>query len=100
MIDGDNLRHGLNKDLGFKEVDRIENLRRVGEVTKLMFDSGLIVLASFISPYKKDRKRIKKLFPRDRFMKFLLSINRKCERKRSKGSVQRLQEVKFKLHRN
>lgn len=75
LIDGDNLRHGLNKDLGFKEVDRIENLRRVGEVAKLMFDSGLIVLASFISPYKKDRKRIKKLFPSDRFIEIYVKAS-------------------------
>ena len=62
LLDGDNLRHGLNKDLGFKKEDRIENLRRVGEVTKILHDSGIVVLASFISPYKKDREAIKSLF--------------------------------------
>ena len=63
LLDGDNLRHGLNKDLGFKKEDRIENLRRVGEVAKILYDSGMIVLASFISPYKKDRDNIRELFP-------------------------------------
>lgn len=62
LLDGDNLRHGLNKDLGFKKEDRIENLRRVGEVAKILHDAGLVVLASFISPFKKDRKKIRSLF--------------------------------------
>lgn len=62
LLDGDNLRHGLNKDLGFKKEDRIENLRRVGEVAKILHDAGIVVLASFISPYKKDREAIKNLF--------------------------------------
>lgn len=68
MLDGDNLRHGLNKDLGFKKEDRIENLRRVGEVAKILYDSGVIVVASFISPYIKDRQRIRDLFPSDDFI--------------------------------
>lgn len=68
LLDGDNLRHGLNKDLGFKKEDRIENLRRVGEVAKILYDSGVIVLASFISPYKKDRDNIRKLFPSTDFI--------------------------------
>jgi bifunctional enzyme CysN/CysC len=55
LLDGDNVRHGLNRDLGFSEIDRIENIRRVAEVSKLMVDAGLIVLASFISPYAADR---------------------------------------------
>jgi len=56
LLDGDNMRHGLNKNLGFKEADRIENIRRVAEVAKLMNDAGLIVLTSFISPYESDRE--------------------------------------------
>ncbi|KAH0881609.1 hypothetical protein HID58_069003 [Brassica napus] len=55
ILDGDNLRHGLNKDLGFKAEDRVENIRRVGEVAKLFADAGLICIASLISPYRKDR---------------------------------------------
>tara|TARA_B100001287_G_C22676080_1_gene527738 strand:+ start:1010 stop:2902 length:1893 start_codon:yes stop_codon:yes gene_type:complete len=67
MLDGDNLRFGLNKDLGFKKHDRIENIRRVGEVSKILYDSAVIVIASFISPYKKDRKTVRNLFPKDCF---------------------------------
>ena len=61
MLDGDNLRHGLNKDLGFTEADRVENIRRVGEVAKLMVESGLIVLCSFISPYRAERDMVRSL---------------------------------------
>ena len=56
LLDGDNVRHGLNKDLGFTEADRIENIRRVGEVAKLMADAGLIVLTAFISPFRAERR--------------------------------------------
>jgi bifunctional enzyme CysN/CysC len=56
LLDGDNVRHGLNRDLGFTEADRVENIRRVGEVAKLMVESGLIVLCSFISPYRAERE--------------------------------------------
>ncbi len=56
LLDGDNVRHGLNKDLGFTEADRIENIRRVGEVAKLMTDAGLIVLTAFISPFRAERR--------------------------------------------
>jgi bifunctional enzyme CysN/CysC len=56
MLDGDNLRHGLNKDLGFTEEDRVENIRRVGEVSRLMVDAGLVVLVSFISPFRAERQ--------------------------------------------
>jgi bifunctional enzyme CysN/CysC len=61
LLDGDNLRHGLNRDLGFTEADRVENIRRVGEVAKLMVDSGLIALCSFISPYKAEREMVRGL---------------------------------------
>ncbi|HEV2887799.1 MAG TPA: sulfate adenylyltransferase subunit CysN [Jatrophihabitans sp.] len=61
LLDGDNVRHGLNRDLGFSEIDRIENIRRVAEVSKLMVDAGLIVLASFISPYAADRAMARNL---------------------------------------
>ena len=59
MLDGDNVRHGLNRDLGFTEADRVENIRRVGEVAKLMVESGLIVLCSFISPYRAERDMVR-----------------------------------------
>ena len=59
LLDGDNVRHGLNKDLGFTEADRIENIRRVGEVAKLMTDAGLIVLTAFISPFRAERQMVR-----------------------------------------
>ena len=70
------MRHGLNKDLGFKKEDRIENLRRVSEVAKIMHDSGVIVLASFISPYRKDRKRIREMFPENEFFEIFVDANK------------------------
>jgi len=62
VLDGDNVRHGLNKDLGFSPEDRRENLRRVGEVAKLLVDAGLLTIAAFISPYASDRDAIRELF--------------------------------------
>ncbi|HST49579.1 sulfate adenylyltransferase subunit CysN [Jatrophihabitans sp.] len=67
LLDGDNVRHGLNRDLGFSEIDRIENIRRVAEVAKLMVDAGLIVLASFISPYAADRAMARNLVGENEF---------------------------------
>ena len=74
-LDGDNLRHGLNMDLGFTIEDRIENLRRVGEISKILYDSGVYVLASFISPFAKDRRNIKKLFKDEDFIEIYV----KCD---------------------
>ena len=68
LLDGDNIRHGLNKDLGFTEKDRIENIRRVGEVAKLMADAGLIVLTAFISPFKADRELVRAMLPEGEFV--------------------------------
>ena len=65
VLDGDNVRHGLNKDLGFSPADRKENLRRVGEVAKLLVDAGLLTIAAFISPYASDRDSIRGLFKGD-----------------------------------
>ena len=59
MLDGDNVRHGLNRDLGFTDADRVENIRRVGEVAKLFVDAGLIVLCSFISPFGAERRMVR-----------------------------------------
>jgi bifunctional enzyme CysN/CysC len=67
-LDGDNLRHGLNRDLGFTPQDRVENIRRVGEVAKLMVDAGLIVLASFISPYRAERQMVRDLLAQGEFV--------------------------------
>jgi bifunctional enzyme CysN/CysC len=68
ILDGDNVRHGLNKDLGFSEEDRVENIRRVAEVSKLMVDAGLIVLVSFISPFRAERQMARELFEGDEFV--------------------------------
>jgi bifunctional enzyme CysN/CysC len=68
LLDGDNVRHGLNKDLGFTEADRVENIRRVAEVARLMADAGLIVLVSFISPFRAERRMARSLLPEDEFV--------------------------------
>ena len=68
VLDGDNIRHGLNSDLGFSPEDREENIRRVGEVAKLFADAGVIVMTAFISPYRKDRRRARRLMDEGRFV--------------------------------
>ncbi len=67
LLDGDNVRHGLNKDLGFTETDRIENIRRVGEVARLMADAGLIVITAFISPFRAEREMVRAMMPDGEF---------------------------------
>jgi adenylylsulfate kinase len=68
VLDGDNVRHGLSSDLGFSELDRKENIRRIGEVAKLMMEAGIITLAAFISPYRKDRELARNLVPHGDFI--------------------------------
>lgn len=72
LLDGDNVRHGLNKDLGFTEADRIENIRRVGEVAKLMTDAGLIVITAFISPFKVERDMVRSMLPAGEFVEIFI----------------------------
>jgi bifunctional enzyme CysN/CysC len=72
LLDGDNVRHGLNKDLGFTETDRIENIRRVGEVAKLMADAGLIVLTAFISPFRAERDMVRAMLPEGEFVEIFV----------------------------
>lgn len=72
LLDGDNVRHGLNKDLGFSDADRIENIRRVGEVAKLMTDAGLIVLTAFISPFRAERDLVRGLLPAGEFVEIFV----------------------------
>ena len=72
LLDGDNVRHGLNKDLGFTEADRIENIRRVGEVAKLMADAGLIVITAFISPFRADREMVRAMLPESEFIEVFI----------------------------
>ena len=72
LLDGDNVRHGLCKDLGFSDEDRKENIRRVGEVAKLGADAGLIVLAAFISPFQSDRKIVRDILPEGQFVEIFV----------------------------
>jgi bifunctional enzyme CysN/CysC len=72
LLDGDNVRHGLNKDLGFTEADRIENIRRVAEVAKLMTDSGLIVITAFISPFQAERDLVRSMLPEGEFIEVFI----------------------------
>ena len=72
LLDGDNVRHGLNKDLGFTEADRIENIRRVGEVARLMADAGLIVITAFISPFRAERQMVRDLMPDSEFFEVFI----------------------------
>ncbi|MCL1049614.1 adenylyl-sulfate kinase [Shewanella abyssi] len=86
LLDGDNVRHGLCKDLGFSASDRDENLRRVGEVAKLMVDAGLVVLSAFISPTKEERERVRGLFEEGRFIEVHVSTPIEvCEARDPKG---------------
>ncbi|MHA4836725.1 sulfate adenylyltransferase subunit CysN [Sphingopyxis sp. MSC1_008] len=72
LLDGDNVRHGLNRDLGFTEADRIENIRRVGEVAKLMSDAGLIVITAFISPFRVEREMVRSMLPEGEFIEVFI----------------------------
>ena len=72
LLDGDNVRHGLSKDLGFTEEDRVENLRRIAEVSKLMVDAGLIVISAFISPFKSERDAARAIFGEDEFFEVFI----------------------------
>jgi len=86
LLDGDNVRHGLNKDLGFSEVDRIENIRRIGEVAKLMTDAGLIVITAFISPFTTERDMARNILPAGEFIEvFVDTPIEECERRDPKG---------------
>jgi bifunctional enzyme CysN/CysC len=86
LLDGDNVRHGLNSDLGYRDADRVENIRRVAEVAKLMFDAGLIVLVSFISPFRAERELARSLFGPGEFLEiFVDTALEEAERRDPKG---------------
>ncbi|MFN4357487.1 sulfate adenylyltransferase subunit CysN [Sphingopyxis alaskensis] len=86
LLDGDNVRHGLNKDLGFTEADRIENIRRVGEVAKLMTDAGLIVITAFISPFRAEREMVRAMLPEGEFIEIFIDTPlEEAERRDVKG---------------
>ena len=86
LLDGDNVRHGLNKDLGFTEADRIENIRRIGEVAKLMADAGLIVLTAFISPFRAEREMVRRMMAQGEFIEIFVDTPlEEAERRDVKG---------------
>lgn len=86
LLDGDNVRHGLCRDLGFSDEDRVENIRRIGEVSKLFTDAGLIVLSAFISPFTSDRLLVRNLMPSGEFIEvFMDTPLDTCEQRDPKG---------------
>src|SRR5690606_6108487 len=90
LLDGDNVRHGLNRDLGFTEADRVENIRRIGEVAKLMAEAGLIVLCSFISPFRSERRMVRELLePGEFFEVFVDASLEACIARDAKGLYRR-----------
>jgi adenylylsulfate kinase len=90
LLDGDNLRHGLNGDLGFSQTDRRENIRRAGEVSRLFVDAGVVVLTAFISPYREDRDRVRALFGPSEFIEIHLDCPLGvCEERDPKGLYRR-----------
>jgi bifunctional enzyme CysN/CysC len=86
MLDGDNIRHGLNRDLGFTDVDRVENIRRVGEVAKLFVEAGIVVLCSFISPFRAERQMVRELVADDEFVEVFVDVPlEECIKRDPKG---------------
>ena len=97
LLDGDNVRHGLNKDLGFDEESRVENIRRIGEISKLFLDSGVIVLTAFISPFKSDRDLVRSLFQKGQFLEvFIDSSLEICEGRDPKGMYEKARSGEIK----
>ena len=93
LLDGDNIRHGINKDLGFKPEDRKENIRRTGEVAKLFVDGGVIVLTALISPYREDRQLVRGLVGEGEFIEVFVSCPlEECEKRDPKGLYQKARE--------
>jgi adenylylsulfate kinase len=95
ILDGDNVRHGLNKNLGFSPADRTENIRRIGEVAKLFTDAGLVAITAFISPYRADRDQVRALMPDD-FVEILVDCPLEvCEQRDVKGLYQKARAGKI-----
>lgn len=96
VLDGDNVRHGLNRDLGFSSEDRTENIRRIGEVSKLFVDAGMLVLSAFISPNENDRLMVRNLFPPEDFIEVYVKCSlEECERRDPKGMYKKVREGKI-----
>lgn len=97
LLDGDNVRHGLNKDLGFSDADRVENIRRIGEVAKLFVDAGLMVFSAFISPFRADRRLVRDLFPEGEFVEVFVSTPlSECEARDPKGLYKKARKGEIK----
>ncbi len=97
ILDGDNIRHGLNKDLGFADEDREENIRRIGEVARLFVDAGIIVITAFISPFRKDRDNVRKLFDKNQFIEIFVDCDLKtCEERDPKGLYKKARQGEIK----
>jgi adenylylsulfate kinase len=96
LLDGDNLRYTLNKDLGFSREDRKENIRRAGEISKMMADAGLLVLASFISPYRADREMVRRMFSPGEFIEIYVQCPLEiCQGRDPKGLYRKAREGKI-----
>ena len=96
VLDGDNIRMGLNRDLGFREQDRIENIRRVAEVAKLMNDAGLITMVSFISPFRRDREQARNILGEENYIEIYISTPlEECEKRDVKGLYRKAREGKI-----
>jgi adenylyl-sulfate kinase len=96
LLDGDNIRHGLNKDLDFSDAGRVENIRRIGEMAKLFVDAGLIVVTAFISPFRSDRRLVRDLVGADEFVEVFISTPIEvCEKRDVKGLYAKAREGKI-----
>jgi len=90
VLDGDNVRHGMNSNLGFSDQDRKENIRRIGEVSKLMIEAGIIVMTAFISPFREERKMVRSLIPKGEFIEIYCKASLEtCEKRDVKGLYKR-----------
>jgi adenylylsulfate kinase len=97
VLDGDNVRKGINNDLSFDPEDRSENLRRIGEISNLMIDSGLITIAAFVSPYIKDRENVKQIVGFENFIEIFINTSlEECERRDVKGLYQKARNGEIK----
>jgi bifunctional enzyme CysN/CysC len=97
LLDGDQVRHGLNRDLGFSSGDRTENIRRIGETARLFFEHGSIVLCTFVSPYRRDRDAVRNLFPDGRFLEVHVKCDPDTARKRDpKGLYKKAEKGEIK----
>ena len=96
LLDGDNVRMGFNRDLGFSDEERIENIRRIGEVSKLFVDAGIIVMTAFISPFREDRERVRNLVEESEFIEVFIDTPLEiCESRDPKGLYQKARKGKI-----